>query len=263
VESLLLFEYEVGLSSSSVRAGDSVLMTADAHFAFAEEYNSEMYWYLVSADDVVYAIGEAYNPLPSAVAVEIIVPELAEPGDYTLVIAEWRIYLTSGGVYEYMIEIPLTVLPAEPLEDDIAELELRIAELELQLEALQDQLDEMNATVAAGDTDLMAEIASLMTELDSLSAAMEASNEDVADEISALQEQVSALESELSDLLDSLNGTQDSVDDVQASVDNKMDGVLGYAIIGLLVVVILLMVVMMVMGRKPKAPMPLPEPPIE
>ncbi len=238
VESLLLYEYEVGLSSSSVRAGDSVLMTADAFFTFAEEYYSTVYWHLVSSDDVVYVTDDAYNPLPSAMAVEITVPELAPPGDYTVVIEQWYIYTTSGSLYEYMIEIPLTVLPAEPLEDDIAALELLI-------EDLQEQLGEMNATVAVGDAALTAEIADLLAEL------------------SALQEQVSALEGELSDLLDSLNETQDSVDDAQASIDNKMDGALGLAVIGLLAVVILLLIVMMVMGRKPKVPEQPPEPPIE
>jgi hypothetical protein len=43
----------------------------------------------------------------------------------------------------------------------------------------------------------------------------------------------------------------------------KPGTVLGSAVVGMLVAVILLMVVMTVVGRKPKTPEPLPEPPVE
>lgn len=141
------------------------------------------------------------------------------------------------------------------LEDQAADL----AALQSLVTALQSALDALAASVSENDAEMAAELAALQTELDALDAALV----DLMDAVDGTQETVDGVQDSLDDLQGSLNETQDSVDDVQSSVDNKMDGALGLAIIGLLVVVILLMVIMMLMGRKPKAPTPLPEPPPE
>ena len=173
-----------------------------------------------------------------------------------------RGYDYDGTVMDVSLSVTVSTMSADEKLDALeAELATAIADLA----ALEAQLDDVNDSLAAGVADLMADIISLSAELDDLSAAVESGDEDLLDEIQALQGQLSAVQSELSDLLGALNETEDSVDDVQASVDNKMDGTLGLAIIGLLVVVILLMIIMMVMGRKPKTPLPEapPEPPID
>ncbi len=285
---LYVFSYEVELSSLSVRAGDSLLVTVDSHFLFIEEMSSQLEWYLISESGTYYGGNWQSNPTPGPMSFEVPVPELAEPGNFTFLITWFWSSADVTGVLLEDLEYPLVVLPAEPLEDMISDLELQISDAETQLAALeaalailQTQVGDLDYSMAASEAALAAEIAALEASLqsaiydldaamDGLEAAMESGDEDLMDEISALQDEISALMADLEDLQGNLNGTQnsvddvqDSVDDVQASVDNKMDGVLGYAIIGLLAVVILLMVVMMVMGRKPKAPAPLPEPPID
>lgn len=262
---LFMFDYEVSLSSPSVRAGYSFLVTVDSHFVFVEEQSSFADWYIVSDDTTVYTTGSWNNPTPGPLSFEVAVPELAEPGDYKLVFDFWVSFADVALVVLDGIEFPFEVLPAEPLEDMIDDLESQISDLELQIDALetqlvdlQSQVDELNDSMTAADAALMADIAALASDIADLNAAMEAGDEDLMDEIAALQDQMTALEVDLGALLEALDGTQDSVDDVQASVDNKMDGALGLAIIGLLVVVILLMVVMMLMGRKPKSMEPQP-----
>ncbi|HIH01909.1 TPA: hypothetical protein HA259_07570, partial [Thermoplasmata archaeon] len=269
VESLRLFvfDYEVSLSSPSVRAGYSMLVTVDSHFVFVEEESSSAHWYIVSEDMTVYTTGNWSNPTPGPLSFEVAVPELAPPGDYMLVFDWWVSFADVAMVQLWDVEVPFEVLPAEPLEDMIDDMESQIADLEAQLDALEiqvavleTQLSDLGDSMTAADAALMAEIADLMSDIADLNAAMEAGDEDLMDEIADLQDEVSSLMDEVSSLQTELNHTQnsmddvqDSVDDVQTSVDNKMDGALGLAIIALLVVVIVLMIVMMVMGRKPKA----------
>lgn len=160
VESLQLYEfqYSISLSASSVRAGESVLMTVDAQFTYIDELSSQLDWYLVSdADGTIYAPASLQIPADSPAAISIDVPELAPPGSYRVVVHNWVIY--ADGVYEVveMQELPLEVLPAPATVDAlIAELEAQIADLQRQIEnmsgdtdtqlaALQDQLNAMQA----------------------------------------------------------------------------------------------------------------------
>ena len=195
-----------------------------------------------------------------------------------------RAFLADGTIREHSITVTYS---AHSLDERLDMLELELASLGLALDEqsidiadLQDSTDVALLMIEA----LQADIDVIAGELDSLAADIDTMDQATADRIAALEAQIEALETitnsiesmlddtqtSVDDLMDSvddvqgsLNETQDSVDDVSASVDNKMDGALGLAIIGLLVVVILLMVVMMLMGRKPKTPTPLPEPPPE
>ena len=272
---LYLFDYDVSLSSSSVRAGDSILVTVDSHFTFVEEMNSQLDWYIISEAGTYYGGSWETNPTAGPMSFEVAVPELAELGNFTFVISFWWSSADVISVLLEDLEYPFEVLPAEPLEDMISDLEDMISDLELQitdietqvtaleaeLAGLQTQVDELNDSMAAAEVALTAEIvaleSALQSALDDLEDAMEDGDEDLMDEISLLQDKIAVLESNLSALLDSLGQTQESVDDVQTSVDSKAEGSLLYAVIGLLVVVIVLLIVMMMMGRKrPEMPPP-------
>ena len=242
---LYLFDYSVELSSSSVRAGESVLLMADAEFVYVEESGSELRWSLVSADDgTVYASEYVWNSMPSPMALTIDVSAVAPAGDYLVVIEYWYVY--ADVTYEYVtdLELELEVLPAADPAD------LLIADLEEQIAALEEQLSELNDSMAASDAALMADIAALEDALAALEASVDTDNLALMDEIAALQDQITALQT-------ALDEANQDVGDVQTSVDDKMSAVMGYAIIGLLVVVVLLLIVMMVMGRK-SAPPPAP-----
>lgn len=271
VESLQLyvFDYEVSLSSSSVRAGDSILVTVDSHFTYVEEMNSSLSWYIVSESGTTYGYNSESNPTAGPLSFEVAVPELAEIGDFTFVIDRWSSVADVTSVVLEGLEYPFEVLPAEPLEDMISDLALQIADIETQVTALeaelaglQTQVDDLNDSMAAAEVALTAEIAALesalQSALDDLEDVMESGDEDLMDEMSLLQDKIAVLESNLSALLDSLDQTQESVDDVQTSVDSKAEGSLLYAVIGLLVVVIVLLIVMMMMGRKRLEPLPPP-----
>gem|GEM_PF-1072684 len=242
---LYLFDYSVELSSSSVRAGESVLLMADAEFVYVEESGNELRWALVSVDDgTLYASEYVWNSMPSPMALTIDVSAVAPAGDYLVVIEYWYVY--ADVTYEYVTDLALEleVLPAADPAD------LLIADLEEQIGALEEQLSELNDSMAASDAALMADIAALEDALAALEASVDTDNLALMDEIAALQDQITALQT-------ALDEANQDVGDVQTSVDDKMSAVMGYAIIGLLVVVVLLLIVMMVMGRK-TAPPPAP-----
>lgn len=142
---------------------------------------------------------------------------------------------------------------------DLATLQALVDALQAAIDALATSVDEDNAAMVADLVALQAQLATLDSALDD----MQDSLDDTQDSVDDLQDSVDGLQGSVNETQNSVDDVQDSVDDVTASVDNKMDGMLGYAIIGLLVVVILLMAIMMIMGRKPKTPEPMPEPPIE
>jgi N-acetylneuraminic acid mutarotase len=262
---LYLFDCQVELSSSSVRAGESVQMTVDPQFELAEEWDSEFFWYLVSdADETLYSEDFVWNPTAGPRSVTVDVPLVAVPGEYTIVID----YLSVWGdtVFEHleMLEVPLTVLPAAtPVEDLIADLESQIADLESQITDLESQMTVLESSLAdlgvamdTADAELMAEITALLSQvsdledaLAALETSMSSDNQDLADEIAALQDEIALLQ-------DSIAGLENSTDEVQSSVDSKMDSALGFAVIGLLVVILVLLALMMVMGRKGAVPPP-------
>lgn len=175
-------------------------------------------------------------------------------------------------VEERVAELELQLLDLEAqlaavevtLMDELADQADEIAALQALVDALQAALDSLAATVDADNAAMAVDLAALQSQLDALESAlddMQDALDDAQSSVDDLQDSVDGLTGDVNETQNSVDDVQDSVDDVQASVDNKMDGMLGYAIIGLLVVVILLMVVMMVMGRKPKAPVSIPEPP--
>jgi len=249
---LYLFDYSVELSSSSVRAGESVLLMIDSVYTYVEESSNELRWALVSADDdTMYASEYVWCSNSAPIAASIDVPAAVPAGNYLVVIVYWYAY--ADVVYEYLegIVVELEVLPAaEPADILIAELEAQIADLQAQIDELSDDL---NTT----ETDLMAEISVLQTQVTALEDALAALETSSSEDSQALMDEIAALQDEVTSLKDSLNETASDVGDVQTSVDDKMSAVMGYAIMGLLVVVVLLLIVMMVMGRK-SAPPPAP-----
>ncbi len=149
---------------------------------------------------------------------------------------------------------------------DLADQAADLATLQSLVDALQAALDALATSVDEDNAAMAADLAALQSQLDTLESALDDMRnalDDAQSSVDDVQDSVDDLTGDVNETQNSVDDVQDSVDDVAASVDNKMDGMLGYAIIGLLAVVILLMVVMMVMGRKPKAPAPLPEPPID
>ncbi len=261
---LYLFDYSIEFSSTSVRAGESVLMTVDPQLTYIEEYYSDVSWYLVSdVDGTLYNDGYMWNPTDAPMALEIYVSLLAEPGDYIIVVEYLEVW--GDGSYDYveMLEFPLEVLPAAtPVEDLISDLEAQISALETQVADLQTQLDDLSTAMDTADADMAVEIAALQTQvaaleesLAALEASMTADNQDLMDEITALQGQMD----EITALQDQIALLQDSLDNVSADVSSDdTDNTMNYVVIVLVIIVILLLVVMMLM--RPKS---VPPPPVE
>jgi N-acetylneuraminic acid mutarotase/archaellum component FlaC len=186
-----------------------------------------------------------------------------------------RGYDYDSSVMDVVVTVTVSAMSADEkldaLEAEMLDLTADLAVLSADLAALQATADEQSADIVA----LQDAVAAVQTLIDSVSAELAGLADDVDDmgsdvsdrmddleaQLDALDGAMAALQTDLDGIQGALDNTQDSVDDVQASVDNKMDGMLGFAIIGLLIVVIVLMMVMMVMGRKPKAPVSIPEPP--
>ena len=186
VESLQLyvFEYSMELSSSSVRAGESVILTLDAEFTYVEEYYSGSFVYLVSdADGTLYFTQYTWNPTPGPTAVVIEVPAVVPAGAYNVVIDYWEIYADNAYEYLYDEEFALEVLPAAVPTDEL------IADLEAQLTDLQAQLDALNETDAA----LMDEIAALQDQIDALQTSQDETSQDVTDVQTSVEDKLSAM----------------------------------------------------------------------
>lgn len=239
VESLQLYEfqYSIILSASSVRAGESVLMTVDAQFTYIDELYSQIDWYLVSdADGTLYSPARLQIPTDSPAAISINVPELAPPGSYKVVVHSWVIY--AEGVYEVveMQELPLEVLSAPaPVDALIADLEAQLADLQDQLAVQDTNLTALRAQAIA----LQAQITALQTAL----VAMDSS-------------QTSALNATLADLQEQLNALQDQLDKVKTTSDSGSTW--GIINLVLIIVVIVLLVLMLMMSRKSKDESPPP-----
>jgi hypothetical protein len=164
VESLQLYEfqYTIGLSASTVRAGETLLMTLDAQFTNIEEYNAYLYWYVESVTDgTIYNPGSVMNPTDRPIAVTLTIPVLAPPGNYKVVV-EGAVY-ADNAYEEVEEELPFQVLAAPASTDAlIADLMAKLmaqdanvttillalgqmgasfADLQTQLDAMQDQVD--------------------------------------------------------------------------------------------------------------------------
>jgi N-acetylneuraminic acid mutarotase len=166
VESLQLYEfqYTIGLSASSVRAGESVLLNLDAQFTYINESYSVVSWYLKSdADGTVYSPGSLMIPTETPASVTVSVPALAPPGNYKVVV-QWSVF--APGVSEDVEEeLALQVLAAPAATDAL------IADLEAQIANLQAMLADENANVTAIQAELVqlgTTLAALQTQLNSM-----------------------------------------------------------------------------------------------
>lgn len=154
VESLQLyvFQYTISLSASSVRAGETLLMTVDAQFTHIDEVNSYLYWYLESTTD-----GTTYNPsavmIPTNASsgITLAIPALAPPGSYKVVV-DWTVYAdnTDERVKE---ELSFQVLAApQPTDALIADLQARLMAADGNVTAILMALGQLGATFAALQT---------------------------------------------------------------------------------------------------------------
>lgn len=181
---LYLFDYSMELSSPSVRAGESVLLTVDGQFTYVEEYYNELAWFLVSADDgTMYEGDYVWYSSADPIAISIEVPAAAPAGDYLVVIDYWYLYVDNANEYVEGLEVALEVLPAaEPTDALIADLEAQIADLQTQLNNLSD-----------ANEALMDEIAALQDQIDTLKATQDETSQDVSDVQTSVDDKLSAM----------------------------------------------------------------------
>ncbi len=189
-----------------------------------------------------------------------------------------RVFLDDGSIVEDSVTVTYSAYTLDErldmLESELSSVQDALDAQALALSSLQDSSDatQLLIDVLQADIDaLAAELASLsadVADMDSANAdriaALEAQVADLGDLLDTLQSSVDDAQSSVDDVQDSVDGLQDAVDnlgntteEVQSSVDNKMDSVLGFAVIGLLVLVVVLLLVMMVMGRKSIPPPPM------
>jgi N-acetylneuraminic acid mutarotase len=156
VESLQLYEfqYTINLSASSVRAGETLLMTVDAQFTHIDEYNSYLYWYLESATDgTTYNSGSITIPTDAAGAITLGIPALVPPGNYKVVV-DWTVY--AENVYEEVEEeLTFQVLAApQPTDALIADLQARLMAQDANITDILMALGQLGTTFANFQTQL-------------------------------------------------------------------------------------------------------------
>jgi hypothetical protein len=154
VESLQLYEfqYTINLSASSVRAGETLLLTVDAQFTHIDEYNSYLYWYLESATDgTTYNSGSITIPTDAAGAITLGIPALVPPGNYKVVV-DWIVY--ADNVYEQVDEeLTVQVLAApQPTDALIADLQARLMAQDANVTGILMVLGQLGTTFAALQT---------------------------------------------------------------------------------------------------------------
>jgi len=233
VESLQLytFSYSITLSASSVRAGETVLMTVDAQFTYIDEQYSQLDWYILSdADGTIYNPDSLQIPTNATAAISVEVPVLAPAGSYHVVVNSWIIF--AEGVYEIVKDqkFALEVLPAP------APVDVLIADLEAQIADLQTALNSQDANVTA----LTADVAGLQAQLTALQSNVNADNASQSAALADLQEQITALQNQL----DKVKTTSDS---------GNMWGMVNMVLV---IIVIVLLALMFVMSRRGKSPAP-------
>ncbi len=235
---LYLFHYSIGLSSSSVRAGETVLLTLDAQFTFINESFSVVSWYLESVlGGTIYSSGSLMIPTGAPAAITIEVPTLAPQGNYMVVVESWTI-IAEGGVVEVVNnqKLALQVLTApEPTDALIADLEAQIAALQSQLAS-----DDANLTaLRAQTTALQAQVSALIAGLTARGAEQTAAQATLNTTLANLQLQLDAFQEQIN------------------RVENKADtaGMYGVITLVLVIVVIVLLALILLMSRR-RAPAP-------
>lgn len=218
VESLQIMTESITLSASSVNQGGSVFVTVAYEFAYETPAAYGLYACLL-LDGTVYNPTYVQSPVGSAFSFEVNVPQQVPAGACQVGLIDIWVGYESGGWGLGSRELPITVVSALPLEDQVAALEDQIALLENQLDALQAQLDASNASQAA--------------QLEAL-----------IDAIAALQQQLAALGGGMADMSDRVDTLEDKADSAN---------MWGMITMVLVIVVIVLLALMFVMGRKKTA----------
>ncbi len=188
VESMTVMSLSVTLSSTTIAAGQSILVTVkwESAFTTADYYSAELY--LLSEDNVTYGWTEIDGPGPG-IAFEVPVSSMVPAGDYKLVVdylyADFADYSESE---DYSHQYDITVTDSYSADEQIAMLAANItmlqmamiqmnasnqAYLQAQLTMLQGILAQIGSgltTMGAGQVAAMAQLnqtlASLQTQLD-------------------------------------------------------------------------------------------------
>ena len=242
VESLqsYLFSYTIGLSATSVRAGEPVLLTLDAQFTNIDEISSELTYYLVSdADGTIYSPASVDIPTDAPAAITVNVPELAPPGDYRVVVFRWVVFGENAVELVENVELPLVVTAGPAAVDAL------IADLEAQLADLQATLASDDANV----TMISMQVAIMQAKLDGIISGMTALGAEQSAAMVALNATLANLQLQLDAFQEQINRVEDKADTA---------GMYGIVTMVLVIIIIVLVGLMIMMARKrmPAPPAP-------
>jgi len=150
VESLQILTESITLSASSVDQGGSVLVTVAYEFAYETPEAYGLYACLLLGGEI-YAPTYVQLPGGGTSSFEFNVPQLFPAGACQIALVDIWVGYESGSWELGSRELPVTVLSALPLEDQLA--------------ALQDELSAMNASQVEKIAQLTEEIADLKQQL--------------------------------------------------------------------------------------------------
>lgn len=176
VESLQILTESITLSSSSVDQGGSVLVTVAYEFAYETPASYGLYACLLLGGEI-YAPTYVQSPGGGTFSFEVNVPQLIPAGACQIGLVDIWVGYESGDWGLGSRELPITVLSALPLEE-------QIALLEDQLATLQDELSAMNASQAEQIAALSDAIAALQGQLAALGGGMA----DMSDRVDTLED---------------------------------------------------------------------------
>lgn len=161
VESLQILTESITLSSSSVDQGGSLLVTVAYEFAYETPESYGLYACLLLGGEI-YAPTYVQSPGGGTFSFEVNVPQLVPAGACQIGLVDIWVGYESGDWGLGSRELPITVLSALSLED-------QIALLQGQLAALQAEFDASNASQAEQIASLLEQLASLGVDIDDMS----------------------------------------------------------------------------------------------
>jgi len=230
VESLQLVQVTATVSASSVPAGGAISVAFDTQFAYSVCRYSGVSMYLISDSDVVYKTYSGASPVGSQLTLQIDIPDIAPPGTYRLIIAEWVNIVDNGWIDVPNTEFALTILDAFTVDEQIAALEAEVSALQAALGTTDANMTALRAQVTA----LQGQVTALQTALVAMGAGQTAA--------------MNALNATLADMQLQLDALQEKTDKVETKANNA--GTYGMVTLILVIVVIALLAMMFMMSRK-------------
>ena len=229
VQSLQVMTKSITLSATSVSQGGSVLVTVAYDFAFktAVSYSLDCY---ILAGGVIYSPIVVSIPVPGTFAFVVDIPQQLPAGSNEIVLNDFTVDYDSGGWTFDTINLPLTVVSAPSVED-------QLLAIQQQLAVLQAMLNVPGANL----TSLAIEAAILQAKLDGIIAGlgvMGASSSTMWDQLNVT---FAALQQQLDDF-------QEQIDRVENKADTA--GTYGLVTMVLVIIIIILAALMVMMARK-------------